>query len=57
MGGGHEQWTKAVWIIRVDRGRMIIGIPRERKHGEQRVSLTPDGVLDLCADGHELLIE
>ncbi len=36
---------------------MIIGIPRERKKEEFRVSLTPDGVRELVNEGHEVLVE
>ena len=36
---------------------MRIGVPREIKPQEQRVGLTPDGVLALVQAGHEVLIE
>ena len=36
---------------------MIIGIPREIKADEHRVSLTPDKVDLLIANGHKVLIE
>lgn len=36
---------------------MIIGVPRERKTLEKRVSLTPDGVRELVRRGHRVLIE
>jgi len=36
---------------------MIIGIPRERKEGECRVAVTPDGVGLLSARGHKIIIE
>ena len=36
---------------------MIIGVPREIKDHEYRVSLTPDGVETLCAGGHSVWIE
>lgn len=36
---------------------MRIGVPREIKDHETRVSLTPEGVGALCADGHEVMIE
>jgi alanine dehydrogenase len=35
---------------------MRIGIPREIKDGEFRVALTPSGVAELAAAGHELVI-
>lgn len=36
---------------------MRIGIPKEIKNGEHRVSLTPSGAAELVAAGHEVLIE
>ena len=36
---------------------MIIGVPRERKQGECRVALTPDGAAQLTAKGHKVIIE
>jgi alanine dehydrogenase len=36
---------------------VIIGIPREIKNNENRVALTPSGVLALKRDGHRVLIE
>lgn len=36
---------------------MIIGIPKEIKANENRVSLTPAGVYDLVHHGHEVLVE
>jgi alanine dehydrogenase len=36
---------------------MIIGIPREIKRHEYRVGMTPAGVRQLCAAGHQLLVE
>ena len=36
---------------------MIIGIPKEIKKDEGRVSITPAGVHDLVALGHEVLVE
>lgn len=36
---------------------MIIGVPREIKDHEFRVSLTPDGVRALCAAGHTIWVE
>jgi len=36
---------------------MIIGVPREIKKDEDRVSLTPAGVHDLVAQRHEVLVE
>lgn len=36
---------------------MIIGIPKEIKDQEYRVSLTPDGAAALCHDGHTVWVE
>lgn len=36
---------------------MRIGIPRERKPGEERVALTPAGAHALVGDGHSVLVE
>jgi len=36
---------------------MIVGVPAERKEGEHRVALTPDGVRELAAHGHTVLVE
>ncbi len=36
---------------------MIVGVPAETKEGEHRVALTPDGVRELAAHGHQVLVE
>lgn len=36
---------------------MRVGVPREVKSSEYRVALTPDGVTELVAHGHEVLVE
>ena len=36
---------------------MIIGVPKEIKKHEYRVSITPSGVMDLKEDGHRILVE
>ena len=36
---------------------MIIGIPKEIKNNEYRVSLTPAGAFALCKKGHRVLVE
>jgi alanine dehydrogenase len=36
---------------------VIVGVPSEVKTSENRVSLTPDGVRELNADGHTVLVE
>src|SRR5206468_3809973 len=37
--------------------RVIVGVPREIKPGEQRVALTPAGARELVEAGHRVLIE
>jgi alanine dehydrogenase len=37
--------------------KLTIGIPKEKQHVEQRVSLTPEAVEVLVDNGHEVLIE
>jgi alanine dehydrogenase len=36
---------------------MRVGVPREVKTGENRVAMTPDGVRELVAHGHDVVIE
>ncbi len=36
---------------------MIIGIPKEIMHGENRVSATPSTIAKMIADGHHVLVE
>jgi alanine dehydrogenase len=36
---------------------VIVGVPAEVKTGENRVAITPDGVRELVAHGHRVLIE
>ena len=36
---------------------MHIGVPREVKNREYRVALTPSGVHELVAHGHDVLVE
>ncbi len=36
---------------------MIIGIPKEIMHGENRVSATPETVRKMVADGHKILVQ
>jgi alanine dehydrogenase len=36
---------------------VIVGVPTERKPGENRVALTPDGARDLATHGHRVLVE
>jgi alanine dehydrogenase len=44
-------------IERKKRIAMIIGVPKELKDHEYRVSVTPDGVRALCQAGHEVVVE
>jgi alanine dehydrogenase len=37
--------------------KLIIGMPREKQHLEQRISLTPEAIEVLVDNGHEVLIE
>lgn len=36
---------------------MIIGVPKEIKNNENRVAITPSGVIQLIGAGHTVLIE
>ncbi|MBI3256378.1 MAG: alanine dehydrogenase, partial [Actinobacteria bacterium] len=36
---------------------MIVGVPTEVKDSERRVALTPDGVRELVAAGHQVHVE
>jgi alanine dehydrogenase len=36
---------------------VIVGVPTEAKSGENRVAMTPDGVRELVAHGHRVLVE
>jgi len=36
---------------------VIVGVPAERKPGENRVALTPDGARELSTHGHRVLVE
>lgn len=36
---------------------MIIGVPKEIKNNENRVAITPAGVVSLSAEGHKVLVE
>ena len=36
---------------------MIVGVPKEIKKHEYRVAITPDGVRELRADGHRVIVE
>jgi alanine dehydrogenase len=36
---------------------VVVGVPREIKDNENRVSLTPDGVVELVHNGHQVVVE
>ena len=36
---------------------MLVGVPKEIKNNENRVAMTPAGVHELTARGHQVLIE
>ena len=36
---------------------MIVGLPKEIKNNEHRVGLTPESVLEITANGHEVVVE
>ncbi len=39
------------------KGKLIIGIPKETHFQEKRVSLTPDAIASLTANGHNFVVE
>lgn len=46
----HKQYSK-------EETKMIIGVPKEIKNNENRVALTPAGVVSFVQAGHKVLIE
>ena len=36
---------------------LVIGVPSEIKDNEKRVALTPDGVVELVHDGHQVVVQ
>src|SRR3954465_13284348 len=38
-------------------GDVIVGVPMETKTGEHRVAMTPDGVRELHAGGHRVVVQ
>ena len=36
---------------------LVVGVPSEIKDNENRVALTPDGVVELVHDGHEVVVQ
>ncbi len=55
----HKDLLPQEEMLEVERqkGKLFIGIPRETQYNERRVCLTPDAVMVLTANGHEILIE
>lgn len=43
--------------VKTAKSDLKIGIPKETSFQEKRVPLTPDGVLLICDNGHEVIIE
>jgi alanine dehydrogenase len=41
----------------MEQAAVIVGVPAEVKAGENRVAMTPDGVRELVANGHRVLVE
>lgn len=44
-------------VIKVGNYGMIIGVPKEIKNNENRVALTPAGVVSFINAGHKVLVE
>ena len=38
-------------------GTLVVGVPTEIKDNERRVALTPDGVVELVHDGHQVVVQ
>ncbi|HYX95885.1 MAG TPA: alanine dehydrogenase, partial [Geodermatophilus sp.] len=36
---------------------LVVGVPSEIKDNERRVALTPDGVVELAHDGHQVVVQ
>ena len=39
------------------KGKLFIGLPKERTFDENRIGLTPDAVEMLVANGHRVIVE
>ena len=39
------------------KGKLFIGLPKERTFEEKRIGLTPDAVELLIANGHQVIVE
>jgi len=55
----HKELLPQEEMLEVERkkGKLYIGIPRETQYNERRICLTPDAVMVLTANGHEVIIE
>ena len=50
-------WLILLWINLFGGKHMRIGVPKEIKNNENRVAMTPAGVVNLLKFGHEVFIE
>ena len=51
-------WTVGIRVAsRRGLGRMIVGVPKEVKDSERRVSTTPGGVAEYKGHGHDVVVE
>ncbi len=55
----HQELLPQEETLEIERkkGKLFIGIPRETQYNERRICLTPDAVMVLIANGHEVMIE
>lgn len=55
----HKELLPQEEMLEVERkmGKLFIGIPCETQYNERRICLTPDAVMVLTANGHEVMIE
>ncbi|MCK5782143.1 MAG: alanine dehydrogenase [Flavobacteriales bacterium] len=55
----HRDLLPQEEMLEVERqkGKLFIGIPKETQYNERRICLTPDAVLVLTANGHNIVIE
>lgn len=48
---------EAPLMVKQKKGKLFIGLPKERSFQDKRIGLTPDAVKALVANGHQVLIE
>jgi len=55
----HKELLPQEETLEIERkkGKLFIGIPKETQYNERRICLTPDAVMVLTANGHEIVIE